>query len=70
MEDGSTVDNPEFIQEFLDKCNKDIWDAIKSKLDSIRRENNYTDVTVACTNTECNKEFVTPFVFEQTNFFA
>jgi hypothetical protein len=70
LEDGSTVDNPDFIQEFLDNCNKEVWDAIKAKLDSIKIENNYTDITVKCSNEECGKEFITPFVFEQTNFFA
>lgn len=69
LEDGTVVDNPEFIHEFLDNCDKSVWTAIKNQLDVIAKQNNYTDLDITCTNEECGKQFVTPFVFEQTNFF-
>lgn len=70
LPDGTIVNNTEFINEFLDNCDKGIWTAIKNRLDDIKQANNYTDVNITCSNTECGKAFVTPFVFEQTNFFA
>jgi hypothetical protein len=70
LEDGTVVENPEFIREFLDNCDKRIWDLIKDRLDEIRKDNNFNQVNLVCTNEECAKEFTTPFVFEQTNFFG
>ena len=70
LEDGTVVEKPEFIREFLDNCDKRVWDLIKDRLDDIRKDNNFNQVNLACTNEECTKEFTTPFVFEQTNFFG
>jgi hypothetical protein len=64
------VDNPEFIQEYLNNCDRAVWTSIKNRLDEIKAENNYTDLNITCTNEECNKDFVTPFIFEQSNFFG
>jgi hypothetical protein len=68
--DGIVVDNYAFIREFLDNCDKNVWDAIKNYLDAIKKSNNYNEVVLTCSNEECNKEFMTPFIFEQTNFFG
>jgi len=70
-EDGQVVEDQTFIREFLDNCDKSVWTAIKDQLEAIQSTNNkYTELTLACENTECNKEFVTPFIFEQSTFFA
>jgi predicted HAD superfamily phosphohydrolase len=69
-DDGIVVDNPVFIRDFLDNCDKAVWDAIKQYLDVIRASNDYNKVTLTCSNEECTKEFTTPFIFEQTNFFG
>lgn len=70
LDDGTVVDNQEYIHEFLDNCDKSVWEAIKTQLEAIRVQNDYSELTLTCTNEECTKEFKTPFVFEQTNFFA
>lgn len=70
LEDGTVVDNAGFIKEFLDNCDKSVWTAIKNRLEEIRDESTYSDVELTCTNEECGKQFVTPFVFEQSNFFG
>jgi hypothetical protein len=70
MSDGTVVSNNQFISEFLNNCDRRIWEAIKTELDNIKNQNNYTDVNIICSNDECTKPFVTPFVFEQTNFFG
>jgi hypothetical protein len=69
LPDGSFVDNKEYIVEFLDNSEKAVWEAIKARLEAIREETTYNNVTLTCSNVECNKQFVAPFVFEQTNFF-
>ena len=70
MSDGTVVDNPEYIREFLDNCERDVWEGLKSTLDVINNENIYNTVNITCSNEDCKKPFVTPFVFEQTNFFG
>ena len=69
VEDGTVVDNEKFIKEFLDNCDKRVWTEIKNKLDEIKKENTWNEIDITCSNEECKKEFITPFVFEQTNFF-
>ena len=70
LDDGTIVDNSEFIFEFLDNCDRTIWDAIKSRLEEIRAQSEYNNIKLTCTSEECGKEFTTPFVFEQSNFFV
>jgi hypothetical protein len=68
--DGTIVADPVYIREFLDNCDKQVWDLIKERLDDIKKNNNFNELTIACSNEECGKEFTTPFVFEQSNFFG
>ena len=70
LEDGTTVDNADHIREFLDNCDKSVWTQIKEHLEDIKKKNNWNEVNLVCENTECGKEFTTPFVFEQSNFFG
>lgn len=70
LEDGAVVDNRQFITEFLDNCDRSVWESIRLRLNEIKDSTVYNQITVACDNPECGKDFVTPFVFEQTNFFA
>ena len=70
LENGSVVENPEFISEFLENCDRGVWDSLKNVLEMIKNQNKNKDVTITCENPECDKQFTTPFVFEQTNFFG
>lgn len=69
LDDGTVVDDKEYIHEFLDNCDRSVWEAIKNELDRIKSADTYNKVDIVCSNEECRKEFNTPFVFEQTNFF-
>lgn len=66
---GTVVTDQNYISEFLDNCDRSIWEAIKNRLDEIRKNTNYNEITISCENEQCTKEFITPFVFEQSNFF-
>jgi len=68
-DNGTIVDNPEYIKDFLNNCDKSVWNLIKNQLDSIKKQNKWNEINLTCDNEECGKDFVTPFVFEQTNFF-
>jgi hypothetical protein len=69
LDDGTVVDDKDYIHEFLDNCDRSVWEAIKNELDRIKSADTYNKVNIVCSNEECQKEFNTPFVFEQTNFF-
>jgi len=69
-QDGVKVTDKTHIVEFLNNCDKSIWDAIKGRLDHIKAQNNYNDIALTCVNEHCAKPFTAPFVFEQTNFFG
>jgi hypothetical protein len=69
IEDGTYVTDKEHIREFLENCDRKIWNDIKNHLAEIQNSINYNQITIECENEECKKEFITPFVFEQSNFF-
>lgn len=70
LDDDTIVEDPAFIREFLDNCERDVWDAIKAQLDIIKSQSTYNNVDLTCDNEACGKEFTVPFIFEQSNFFA
>jgi hypothetical protein len=65
--DGVVVDNVDFIKEFLDNCDKSVWEDIKSRLNEIKDQTTYNQLDLTCKS--CHESFTTPFIFEQTNFF-
>lgn len=69
-EEPVIVNDPAFIKDFLNNCDRSVWEKIKVAIDNIRQESDYTKIDITCSNPECEKSFVTPFTFEQTNFFA
>ena len=70
-DDGTIVTDKAFISEFLNNCDRSVWDAVKQSLDKIKEETvAYSNINMTCSNEECNKGFITPFIFEQTNFFG
>ena len=68
--DGEVVTEKLFISDFLNNCERQIWEAIKVKLESIKASDTYSTLDLTCSNEECLKEFNTPFVFEQSTFFV
>lgn len=69
LEDGTVVDNSVFIAEFLTNCDRSIWDGLKKRMDKMSEDSSLS-VTTTCENTECAKEFKSPFLFEQSRFFV
>jgi hypothetical protein len=71
LEDGTVVTRIDYITEFLNNCDRKLWDLIKDRLDTINKQNNeHNQMTIDCENPECGKQFTAPFMFEQTNFFG
>jgi hypothetical protein len=68
--DGTLVQNKEFIDEFLRNCNKKIWESIRNKLESIAEQSPLKNIPLTCEHKDCGKEFTSPLVFEMSNFFV
>jgi hypothetical protein len=61
----------DYITEFLNNCDRKLWDLIKDRLDTINKQNNeHNQLKIQCENPECGEHFNAPFMFEQTNFFG
>lgn len=69
LEDGTVVTNPDHIIEFLKNCDRSVWDLLKTRIDSMK-EVAQLKIKTPCENPDCGKEYETPFIFEQTSFFA
>lgn len=69
-ENGVMVQNEAQIHEFLKNCEKPIWDSIKNKLEQMSEDNITRNIPLVCENELCKKEYTTPLIFEQTNFFG
>jgi len=68
--EDTVVTDPDYIVEFFNNCDRNIWEEVKKELELIKESAKYTEVNITCTNDECKEDFITPFVFEQTNFFG
>ena len=70
---GST-DNPEFIKEFMDNCDKRIFDLIKAKLDTLQKQNSLKPTRIKSTPemiaAGAAEEIEVPIVFDPASFFG
>lgn len=70
---GST-DNPEFIREFMDNCDKRIFDLIKAKLDTLQKQNSLKPTRIKSTPemiaAGAAEEIEVPIVFDPASFFG
>lgn len=69
-EDSVLVEQREYILEFLKNCSKNIWGAIKTRLESITEQSPLMTIEVTCEYEDCGKPYETPLIFEQSNFFG
>lgn len=69
LSDGTEVSNVDHIAEFLANCDKAVWEELQTRITAMR-EMTQLKVTTPCENPECGQTYDTPFVFEQSSFFA
>ena len=69
-----TTDNPEFIKEFMENCDKSIFEAIKQHLDRLREKNTLKPFRVKSTPemiaAGAAEEMDIPITFDPANFFG
>jgi|694.fasta_scaffold138417_3 hypothetical protein len=70
---GST-DNPEFLQEFMNNCDKKVFDAIKERLDLLQKKNSLKPARVKSTPemiaAGAAEEIEIPITFDPSSFFG
>lgn len=66
--DGETVKDPAMINEFLNNCSRQTYNAIKETIQTMANDNNVKPADLACA--ECTKHYEAPLVFDQSNFFG
>lgn len=67
-EDGVVVRNPEDIQEYLENCERQTYDAIKTQIDQYASENKLQPLPIKCDN--CGTDYTSEITFDQSNFFG
>lgn len=67
-EDGTKVENPGFIMEFVENCDSKTYNLIKDKVQHLKDQSAIKPFKMACT--DCEKEYEVPFTFDYSNFFA
>jgi hypothetical protein len=71
---AGTTDEQEFIQEFMNNCDKSVFDAVKNQLDKMREQNMLKPITVSTTpemqEQGAAETIEVPIVFDPANFFA
>jgi|694.fasta_scaffold06419_3 hypothetical protein len=64
------VTNEALIQEFFTNCEKNIWETVKQRIETINKEIEQQKVVkLICQNEECEKEYTTELNFETSHFF-
>jgi hypothetical protein len=68
--DGTVVEERQHIDEFFKNSNKDVWDAVKSRLEEFNKSTVTREVELTCDSEECGKPYTSPMIFELSSFFA
>lgn len=66
--DGEMVVETEYIEEYIQNCEKDVFDRIRDHMAALRKETDLKPLTITCQG--CTKQYETPFTMDVSNFFA
>ena len=66
--DGETVNDTDFIHEFVTNSERQLFEIVKRKIDEINKAIPSKDVNHTCD--ECSHQYIAPFTFDQANFFV
>ena len=66
--EDSSVTEVKYIREFIDNCDRKIYDKIKKAIEDQAKANKIEPVQISCS--ECEKTYASALNFENSNFFA
>lgn len=64
----SLVTESEFIEEFLNNCDRKLFNLIRDKVIEFRNQNEFRPLKMVCT--ACNHQYEQDFTLDSTNFFG
>ena len=64
---NALVSEPEFIQEFIENCDRKLFALIRDHAVSMREKSDLPPLNVKCSN--CEHEYQQPIMLDATNFF-
>lgn len=67
---GEMVVEPEFIQEFVKNCDRELFNKMRDHIVQLRSDAELKPLKIKCQNPECQKEYETPFTLDVANFFG
>lgn len=67
-DDGTRVTEEKFIREFINNCDRKVYDKIKKSIEAHAEKNKIKPVEIACA--ECEKHYKSTLNFENSNFFG
>ena len=65
--DGTQVSSIEHIKEFINNCDRRVFNEIKAEIDQILTDSKIKPFDIQCTS--CSHEYKSEVLFEQSNFF-
>ena len=68
--DNERVENADYIREFFSNCDKEIFTAVKERIDHLSEQNKLQNLEVTCDSQDCSKQYRAPLLFELSNFFV
>jgi hypothetical protein len=68
LPDGTSVDNPEYIEEFIANADRKVYNAISERLQEIKSAVGTKPLDITCA--DCNNQYTAPLTLEQSNFFG
>jgi hypothetical protein len=66
----TVVDNKEFIMEFINNSDREIFSELEGRIDDIKQKITLKPMKVRCTEEGCDREFELPISLDQSNFFG
>ena len=67
---GDRVDSQDYIREFFQNCDKEVFNAVKKRIDDLSEDNKLQNMQVGCENQACLHKYTAPLIFELSNFFV
>ena len=68
--DNERVENTAYIREFFANCDKEIFTAVKERIDQLSEQNRLQNMEVVCESETCKHQYRAPLLFELSNFFV
>jgi len=65
---GSTVDNADYIAEFIENADRKVYSAVSERIQEIKALVGTKPLEITCA--DCNHQYTAPLTLEQSNFFG